>query len=66
MRRGNRAWAIIAVVATGAGLSLLIWAKLKVVASVPRSAYAEPEQVHPVQTPPTPDAAVVEPGDGAK
>lgn len=44
MKRGSRAWAIIAVVATGVGLSLLIWAKLKVVASVPRSAYAEPER----------------------
>ncbi|MCC6678571.1 MAG: hypothetical protein IT436_15665 [Phycisphaerales bacterium] len=44
MRRGSRAWAVIAVVATGVGLSLLIWAKLKVVASVPRSAYAEPER----------------------
>lgn len=32
-----------AALATGAGLSLLIWAKLKIVASVPRSAYADPQ-----------------------
>lgn len=51
MRRGSRAWAIIAVVATGVGLSLLIWAKLKVVASVPRSAYAEPERAGHVTAP---------------
>lgn len=44
MRRGSRAWAVIAVLATGVTLSLLIWAKLKVVASVPRSAYADPER----------------------
>lgn len=44
MRRGSKAWAVIAVLATGVTLSLLIWAKLKVVASVPRSAYAEPER----------------------
>lgn len=43
MKRGGRAWAIVAVLATGVGLSLLIWAKLKIVASIPRSAYADPQ-----------------------
>jgi len=28
------------------GLALLIWAKMKIVGSVPRTAYAEPEATH--------------------
>lgn len=57
MSRGRRAWAMIAVVATGVGLSLLIWAKLKMVASVPRSAYAEPDRTGSAgQAPAAPDA----------
>jgi hypothetical protein len=39
------------------GLALLIWAKLRMVAGVPRTALAEPKQVqprHPAAAPPLP------------
>jgi hypothetical protein len=51
-------WAMV----LGGSLALLIWAKLRLVTTVPRTAYAEPEQV---DHSPKPEAATGTTGAGS-
>jgi hypothetical protein len=46
------AWALL----LGGSVALLIWAKLRMVTAVPRTAYAEPESTQQPVTPPAPQA----------
>ena len=46
MKRSIRIAAVIAV-GSGGTIALLLWAKLKLVTGVPRTAYAQPESAEP-------------------